>query len=206
MTSLERALARASAALTDAGLRWALVGGLAVGARAEPRTTRDVDLAVAVEDDAEAESALFRLQQAGFSVVTVIEQTADRRLATGRLLSMERGIRGIYIDLLFASSGIEREAVNAAEVLEIRPGVAVPVARIGHLLAMKALSRQDRERPQDFDDLRALCREASAEDLAEARRAALTIEERGYSRGRSLLRELNEFLATWSSTRPGAKG
>ena len=35
--------------------RLALVGGLAVSARAEPRFTRDVDLAVAVVSDDEAE-------------------------------------------------------------------------------------------------------------------------------------------------------
>jgi hypothetical protein len=32
---------------------WALVGGLAVSARAEPRTTRDVDVAVAVANATE---------------------------------------------------------------------------------------------------------------------------------------------------------
>jgi hypothetical protein len=36
----------------------------------------------------------------------------------------------------------------------------VPVARIGHLMALKVLARDDRRRPQDFDDLRALRREA----------------------------------------------
>ncbi len=38
------------------GLRWALIGGLAVAVRAEPRFTRDVDLAVAVADDRELET------------------------------------------------------------------------------------------------------------------------------------------------------
>ena len=48
------------------GLRWALVGGLAVSARAEPRTTRDVDVAVAVNDDAGAEAAVLALRHRGY--------------------------------------------------------------------------------------------------------------------------------------------
>ena len=56
MTDLEAALRRAVAAL--ATRRFALVGGLAVGVRGEPRMTRDVDLAVAVADDAGAEDVV----------------------------------------------------------------------------------------------------------------------------------------------------
>jgi hypothetical protein len=48
----------------------------------------------------------------------------------------------MVLDLLFASSGLEREVCEAAERLEIVPGVAVPVARAGHLVGMKLLSRQ----------------------------------------------------------------
>jgi hypothetical protein len=53
--------------------RYALVGGLAVSARTEPRTTRDVDIAVAVDDDSAAEALIFALQQRGYSVAAVIE-------------------------------------------------------------------------------------------------------------------------------------
>lgn len=53
---LRRLNPEASAADLDRrGLEWALVGGFAVSARAEPRFTRDVDVAVAVEDDHAAE-------------------------------------------------------------------------------------------------------------------------------------------------------
>lgn len=195
MTSLEAALRGAAEALGAARLRWAVVGGLAVSARAEPRTTRDVDLAVAVEGDGEAESALYKLQGHGFSVVSVVEQTARNCLATARLRSADPRIRGIFVDLLFASSGIEPELVDAAEVIEIVPGLSVPVARTGHLIALKALARNDRDRPQDFDDIRALLREATAGDLDEARAAVCLIGARGFARGRSLADELEELLA-----------
>jgi len=170
------------------------VGGLAVSARAEPRTTRDVDIAVAVAGDAEAESALFRLQGYGFSVVSVVEQSARGRLATARLRPSADGARGIILDLLFASSGIEPELVDAAEEIDLVPGLSVPVARTGHLLALKALARNDRDRPQDLDDIRALLRQATAADLDEAREAVRLIEERGFARGKQLSGEFERIL------------
>ena len=195
MTRLETALRLAAEGLRETRLRWAVVGGLAVSARAEPRTTRDVDLAVAVDGDAEAEATLYRLQNHGFVVVSVVEQAARHRLATARLRSSDQRIRGILVDLLFASSGIESELVERAEEIEIVPGLSVPVARIGHLLALKALARNDRDRPQDLDDIRALLREATIEDVDEARGAVRLIEERGFARGRRLSEELEALVA-----------
>ena len=55
MNPLWSALRRIVADLTAERVRCALVGGIAMGARTEPRFTRDVDLAVAVNDDSEAE-------------------------------------------------------------------------------------------------------------------------------------------------------
>jgi len=49
---LTEALLQVASDLTILGRRFALVGGLAVSARAEIRFTRDVDLAVAVVDRA----------------------------------------------------------------------------------------------------------------------------------------------------------
>ena len=40
--------------LSELGADWAVLGGLAVAARTEPRFTRDIDLAVAVRNDEEA--------------------------------------------------------------------------------------------------------------------------------------------------------
>lgn len=46
-TRLAEALVQLQADLLDIGARWALIGGLAVSGRTEPRTTRDIDVAVA---------------------------------------------------------------------------------------------------------------------------------------------------------------
>jgi predicted nucleotidyltransferase len=167
---------------------WALVGGLAVGARAEPRTTRDVDVAIAVDDDRAAERVVFELGHAGYRVDATIEHTKTGRLATARLRGAEDP--RVLIDLLFASAGIEPEVVAHAERIRVASGLVVPVASIGHLVAMKVLARDDRRRPQDADDLRNLLAVATASDRRVARRAVRLIEERGYARRRNLSRRL----------------
>jgi len=100
--------------------------------------------------------------------------------------------------VLFASSGIEPEIVEAAEPLEILPGLRVPVARVGHLLALKLLSQDDRTRPQDRPDLIALARVATPADIEEARRGVALIHARGFQRNRELERDLERLLARGS--------
>jgi predicted nucleotidyltransferase len=194
LNPLVATLHRIAADLRAAGREWALIGGLAIGARAEPRTTRDIDLAVAVEGDREAEALVFELQSRGYRTLTAIEQEAAGRLSTVRLLPPGEGRWGVVVDLLFASSGIEHEIVRAADKLEIVAGLIAPVARTGHLMALKVLARDDRGRPQDLDDLRALLADAGPEDLAEARAALHLIEARGYQRGRRLSEDFERLL------------
>ena len=55
LNPVERALQRIFAELADASVAGALIGGLAVSARAEPRTTRDVDVAISADGDAAAD-------------------------------------------------------------------------------------------------------------------------------------------------------
>ncbi len=184
------AAATAASHLERLGARFALIGGLAVGARGEPRYTRDVDLAVSVEDDAEAERLLHALSQRGYVIQAVIEQTRVGRLSTARLT--HAGDPEVFIDLLFASSGIEPELVAAAESLAYRPGVALPVARVGHLIALKVLSESD-ARLQDKIDLGFLRVVATSEDWALARAAVRLIRLRGYHRGRALRKRLQRW-------------
>jgi hypothetical protein len=118
LTSLESALHRIAAALIRSDADFALIGGLAVSVRTEPRFTRDADFAVAVASDGEAEALIRRLRARGYEVAAVVEQEAVERLATVRLTVVD-DVEGPVIDLLFASSGIEREVVAAAESLEL---------------------------------------------------------------------------------------
>jgi hypothetical protein len=103
---IEVVLRAATTDLTELRLRWALVGGLAVSARTEPRFTRDIDLVIA-RSDTDAEQAVHALR-----------------------------LRGYRILILFASSGIEAEVASIADTMEILPGLRVPVATVGHLLAL----------------------------------------------------------------------
>src|SRR5579872_2547852 len=62
MASVESALRQAVSDLNAIRVRWALVGGLAVSARAVPRFTKDLDFAVAVPDDGQAEHVVHQLR------------------------------------------------------------------------------------------------------------------------------------------------
>ena len=195
MTSLESALRQICADLTASGHSFALVGGLAVSVRTEPRFTRDADIAVAVASDAEAEALVRSLRARGYEIEVVVEQEAVGRLATARLTRSSEQTPTV-IDLLFASSGIEPEIVAEAEEIELLPRLRVRVATAGHLIALKVLARDDVTRPQDVGDLRALLRVASAADVTRARAALTLIVRRGYHRGRDLHPELEKLLRT----------
>lgn len=84
--------------------------------------------------------------------------------------------------------------MDSAEKLEILPELSVPVARAGHLIALKLLSGDDRTRPQDVADLRALLSRVDAEELERARGALRLIESRGFHRGRELMSMLDDLI------------
>jgi hypothetical protein len=68
--------------LEQLGLEFAVVGGIAASARGEPRFTRDVDVAVAVSGDEQAEAVLFQLGRLGYVVRATVEHDVAKRLAT----------------------------------------------------------------------------------------------------------------------------
>ncbi len=190
MNRLEASLHKVADDLRDIRIRFALIGGLAVSVRAEPRFTRDIDLAVAVGDDREAESIVNTLLHRGYSILASLEQTSARRLATVRLRVPGEPADGVVVDLLFASSGIEPEIVAQAEIVEIAPGLALPVARVPHLIALKLLARDDAHRPQDDLDLRMLLSAASDPELTDSRESIELITARGFQRDKDLPAEL----------------
>lgn len=193
MNQLEAALRRAADDLARLGVGWALIGGFAVSARTEPRFTRDVDIAVAVDDDSAAEGLVRSMLAEGYRLVASIEHEVTGRLATVRLASPLPGDTDMVVDLLFASSGIEREIAEAAELIEIVPGLTLPVARTGHLIALKLLARDDDRRPRDAADLRGLVAVALPEDMNLAGKAVELISARGFDRGRDLPQALSSL-------------
>lgn len=192
MTRLQRALAELATHLGELKTRWALVGGLALAAHVEARTTRDLDVAVSVREDREAEELVRELRSKGYLEHTLVEQEKAGRLATVRFAAPGEGPEGLVVDLLFASCGIEPEIVAEAESLEVLPGLALPVARVGHLLAMKLLAA----RPRDLEDARSLLEVADDLEIARAWDAARLVTERGYERDQDLEGSLRKLLST----------
>lgn len=191
--SLAEVVRQLASHLSELELSFALVGGIATSARAEPRFTRDVDVAVAVESDEDAEHLLFRLASFGYVTTATVEQAAVGRLATARLVHPS----GIVCDLIFATSGIEHEIVRDADVLDVFDGVEIPTASPEALLAMKVLSCSER-RPRDLEDIRALLH--GSESFAEDRVVNLLrlIGARGFARGEDLLRKWDELKQRFS--------
>ncbi len=190
MNHLQHALSRIELEFRRRSVPCALIGGLAVSARSEPRTTRDIDLAIAVTSDREAEELVKSLVSGGYShrEDSVFEQTFTDRMATVRIESPSGfGAVGVVIDLIFAASGIEPEIVQSAESL---PGFYIPVATLGHLMALKILAG----RRQDLADLDALLKVADQNDLNLAKDALELIERRGCDRGKDLQQEFAHFL------------
>jgi len=174
------------AALRQENVKGCIVGGLAVSARCDPRFTRDVDIAVAVDTDEHAEALIHALASHGLRIAGLVEQEAVGRLAMARLSTED----GLSVDLLIASSGIETEVVTKAETLEVVQGVMLPVARTGHLIALKLLSVAP-GRETDVADLRNLAAVATQEEWNLASEAVAQIQERGFARGRQLDSELH---------------
>lgn len=92
------------------------------------------------------------------------------------------------VQLLFASSGIEPELAHSADLLEVLPGVTVPVTNVAGLIVLKLLASTP-ERPQDEADLVALLRVAD-DDVRIARHLAQLVTDHGYHRDRDLVAEL----------------
>ncbi len=169
---------------------WCLVGGIAMSAWVDGRYTRDVDIAVTADDDAAAEAVVRSAQDLGWSMFALLEHERTDRVATVRL----RSPKDLVLDLLFASCGIEPEVVAEAAPVPIVPGHLVPVARPGHLVAMKLLSVSER-RYKDAQDLVDLLSDIDDAELARAEAAAALIMARGAARHKDLPADLQTWLA-----------
>lgn len=179
------------------GVKYAVIGGIAVSFRSVIRTTNDLDLAVVVDNDAEAESIVHRLMDLGYRPEIQIESDDTDRLSTVRMLSV--GEREVFVDLLFASSGIEREVVLGSEPIEIFEGLALPVASRPALIALKVLSANPENRRRDIDDLQNLINASNPNEIATARSLVELIEERGYSRKKDVISDFEGYLQRFGS-------
>ena len=170
---------------------WALVGGLAISTRCEPRFTHDLDLAISVQSNEHAELLTFRLIQRGAQMRFILNQDQQSQLSMVRIILGSSAPSPV--DLLFASSGIEAEVVAAASLLEVFPDLIVPVASIAHLTALKLLSVSPK-RMKDLADLSALGAVATEADRQITGEACALITRRGFHRGIDLIARYERWL------------
>lgn len=151
--------------LTEAEIRFVLVGGLAVNAWGYLRATRDVDVVPdpSGENLAKLDSLLKELggkvdvggRLLESSAISTFLKTGDRTLVITELGR---------VDVLQGLPQIPTFAVLDAEASDVDiEGLSVRVCSLGHLRAMKEAS----ERPRDRDDLEAL---DAAQDRADPER------------------------------------
>lgn len=140
--------------LTEAEIRFVLVGGLAVNAWGYLRATRDVDVVPdpSGENLAKLDSLLRELggkvdvggRLLDSSAISTLLKTGDRTLVITELGQ---------VDVLQGLPQIPSFAVLDSEASDVDiEGLSVRVCSLGHLRAMKQAS----ERPRDRDDLEAL--------------------------------------------------
>jgi hypothetical protein len=147
-------------------------------------------VAVAVSGNREAERVVGDFMSRGYRLDAMREHKDLDRLVSVGLVAISPEARGIDVDLMFASSGIEEEVIAEAEVLEVLPGISAPVATTAHLLALKTLAGREK----DVVDFATLANHASVSDLQNARDALELIALRGYDRGKDLQTEFVRLL------------
>ena len=140
-------LADAIAVLESRGIKSALIGGLAVSLRGQPRMTVDVDLVIL----ADIEQALRLVSELGETPFEPLFNGVEQVVTTSFILPLRHRSTGIRVDLAIGMSGFEQEAVGRATPIAIGKAI-IPVVSVEDLLVMKALAG----RPQDDQDIRGL--------------------------------------------------
>jgi Nucleotidyl transferase of unknown function (DUF2204) len=129
-----------------AGVRFALIGGYAVGYHAKPRATKDLDLLVSGEGDNLARVAA-GLERFG-APAAVVE--AARVMGPTEVVYL--GVEPVRIDILRAADGIDTERVLSRAVTLSLGSLVIPVIAIDDLIANKRASG----RPRDLGDVEML--------------------------------------------------
>jgi hypothetical protein len=124
--------------LESQGTRYLVIGGLAVVAVGEPRTTADADAIVFVSPS-EADSLIRRAGETGFDVRQDVERA---RLATTGTMRFRKG--RYQIDLITASLPFEEMAYERASVHELF-GIRLPFPSPEDLILLKVLAGRDKD-------------------------------------------------------------
>ena len=147
--TLPEAVARLARFAEELAKPWALIGGVAVIARAFVRATKDVDLLVSCPAS-EARALLEVARRHGYAW----EESDVRDFLDAGLLRMwgpPSRREGLGLDVLLTDSAFDEDAVRRASIVEVL-GTKVAVATPEDLVLMKVQAN----RPIDLDDVLAL--------------------------------------------------
>lgn len=138
MSELEKALDQVASALEVLAIPYMLIGGLAVSAWGEPRSTLDVDVTIWAPEG--LPHVLAELCATFQAVVSKPEEFV-RRTRVLPLISSQ----GVRIDVLFAAFPFEKEMIDRAEPRKVG-NRSIPVATVEDLILLKAISPRDKDR------------------------------------------------------------
>ena len=144
---LERALADLARALDATGVRWMVIGGIAVIARGVRRMTTDIDAALR-GDQADVATVLRALAT---KRITPRIADAEQFAAESLVLLLRHEPTGIEFDVSMAWTDFEQEAIEHASIAAFG-AVKAPMARPEDLVVFKAIAG----RPKDLEDATAL--------------------------------------------------
>jgi hypothetical protein len=140
---LQKTLVDAVDFLEAEGVLYALIGGLAVSLRGQPRVTADVDMVIQA-DVPRSLSLVAGLHTTSFKpLFEDVGEVVQKAL----ILPLRHRSTNVKVDLALGLSGFERQAVARAERLHLA-GTTICVATAEDLLIMKVLAG----RPQDDQD------------------------------------------------------
>jgi len=181
-------LARLGRDLDELGRPWALVGALAVAARAETRSPLVASVAVAVEGPADTAALVAALLARGYL------PQGDHGAETGSLaVPMDGHSPSLRLELMTSLAGVAGEVARAAERLPVLSSVELPVALRGDLIALGLLAAGDPVREHLLGDVRALLVGAARADLLRCREVLALLTLRGATRAGVLEGELADL-------------
>ncbi len=145
--------------LDDAGLRYTLVGGLAVGIWAAPRATIDIDFLVSLPAG-ESGTLVRRLNQSGRFIFV-----HDKPMVFNKVSFLRATLKSnadIAVDFLFADDEFRKRMLDRSSSILIA-GFSVRIPTPEDLIILKLLSG----RPKDLNDAEQI-RESQKRDLDES--------------------------------------
>lgn len=160
MTSLETALDEIGCVLEELGFHYMLIGGLAVAAWGEPRTTLDVNICVWVPEDLGA-----AVEALSKELVPAVPDPVSFARRTRVLPLISKA--GVRVDLVFAAFPFEKEMIDRATPKPVGSR-SIPVATVEDLILLKSVSTRTRDR-EDVALLFARFREVLDADYLRAR-------------------------------------